>query len=404
MTESRIGRIRIAVAHPRLGRGGSEARALWAVEALKDLYEVSIVSGEPIDLAGLNRFYGTEVRPDEVRLRQYAIPGLMPKKLQGDALRGVFYQRFCRKVAQEFDVLISTYNLCDFGVPAIHCIADFSWDDEIRQRLHPAPAGARGLFHRKGVLRGAYLLATRCIRRPSGRDLFAGEDMILANSKWSAGIIHKKYGSQVEVLYPPVAGDWPHVPVEKKEPGFVCLGRISPEKRIERIIEILARVRALGHDVHLHVIGGLAGKYGDSIRRLGETQGGWVYLEGRKAGQEKKDLLAGHTFAIHACQGEAFGIAVAEMVKAGCIPFVPDEGGQVEIVNNPDLTYVNVEDAVNKIDVVLRDAQRQDVLRGHLRTQGELFSAERFMAGIRAAVEQFLEDKRRRCAAAGDLG
>ena len=46
------GKTRLAIAHPRLGRGGSEARAMWAVEALKDSYDVSIVSAAPVDLAG----------------------------------------------------------------------------------------------------------------------------------------------------------------------------------------------------------------------------------------------------------------------------------------------------------------------------------------------------------------
>jgi len=113
-------------------------------------------------------------------------------------------------------------------------------------------------------------------------------------------------------------------------------------------------------------------------------------MDGRKAGQEKKGLLAGHRFGIHARTGEPFGIAVAEMVKAGCITFVPVEGGQAEIVNHPDLTYSDVDDAVNKIDRILRDERREDALRLHLKAQGELFSTERFMAGIRAAVEQFL--------------
>lgn len=118
---------------------------MWAVEALKDCCDVTIVSAEPIDLTGLNLFYGTNVRPDEVCLRQYTIPGWVPERLQGDALRGVFYQRFCRKIAGEFDVLISTYNVCDFGVPAIHCIADFCWHEETRRRQsHNTNVDARG--------------------------------------------------------------------------------------------------------------------------------------------------------------------------------------------------------------------------------------------------------------------
>ena len=81
---------------------------------------------------------------------------------------------------------------------------------------------------------------------------------------------------------------------------------------------------------------------------------------------------------------------MAEMVKAGCAPFIPAEGGQAEIVDHPALMYRSVDEAVAKIDAVLRTPALQAELRTHLADQGELFSAERFMVGIRQAVETFL--------------
>ena len=387
-------KVKVGVAHPCLGRGGSEAAAMWGVEALKEDYDISLITAGNVDLDGLNQFYGTTVQHNEITLLYAPIPSFLLRMAGGDALRGALYQRFCRKVANQFDVLISSYNLCDFGVPSIHCLADFSWDEEIRVNSDPIPTEFRGLFHRYSFLRKAYLRLVRILLVPSGRDLFAGEDSILANSKWTAGIMKNKYGVEVEVLYPPVFSEFPKIPPDQKELGFVCIGRISPEKRIERIIEILKRVRRRGHSIHLHIIGSLdKDAYAGLVKSLSKMERDWVFLEGKCFGEEKARLLTQHCFGIHARLGEPFGISVAEMVKAGCIVFVPKEGGQTEIVNHPLLLYGSVEEAVEKIDAVLRDPEIQADLRNHLKKQGAKFSTSNFMRGLRAAVEKFLEEK-----------
>ena len=77
------------------------------------------------------------------------------------------------------------------------------------------------------------------------------------------------------------------------------------------------------------------------------------------------------------------------MVKAGCIPFVPDSGGQVEIVDEPSLCWRDADDAVAKIDAVLRDEARQRQLAEKLAGHAQRFSAERFMREFRDLVEGF---------------
>lgn len=388
-------KLKIGIGHPRLIRGGSEARAMWAIEALKADFNVSLITGGAVDLDMLNQFYGTQVNKEEIAIRQAPISGFLHRLKSADALRGALYQRFCRRVAHDFDILISTYNFCYFGVPAIQCIADFSWDEDIRTSFDPSPQGARGLFHRVALLRKCYLGLAKFVARTSDRNLFSGEDLILSNSQWSAQIIKEKHGTDIGVLYPPVFDQFPKVPLETKEMGFVCIGRISPEKRIEQIVGILKEVRERGHDIHLHVIGGTdETTYGKSVENLCKAQGNWVTMEGRRFGEEKAMLLSQHRFGIQARQSEPFGISVAEMVKAGCITFVPKEGGQAEIVSHKSLMYDSVEDAVEKIDTVLRKPQLQIELRQHLEKQGAKFSTNAFMDGLRAAVENFLSEKR----------
>jgi len=388
--------VKVGIAHPRLGLGGSEARVMWGIEALKKDYDISLITAGDVDLDILNKFYGTSVNDNEITCRQAPIPSLLKRVSGAAALRGALYQRFCRRIAGDFDVLISAYNLCDFGLPAIHCLADFSWDDEIRTRLHPLSPGKGKVIYRDNFLRKCYLRFSKLFAAPSGRNLFSGKDIILANSNWVANLIRKKYGVKVDTLYPPVADEFPLVPIEEREVGFVCIGRIFPEKRIERIIDILKGIRNRGHDIHLHVIGKINNSaYGKKIRQLCYRHREWITAEGSCFGKKKQSLLTGHKFGIHACQGEAFGIGVAEMVKAGCIVFTPSEGGQAEIINHRSLLYDNVEDAIDKIDAVLRQPKLHYDLRDHLEKQGAKFSTSNFMHGLRTAVNNFLCEKER---------
>jgi glycosyltransferase involved in cell wall biosynthesis len=85
---------------------------------------------------------------------------------------------------------------------------------------------------------------------------------------------------------------------------------------------------------------------------------------------------------------------VAEMVKGGCIVFVPNGGGQTEIVNHPALIYEDDDDAVRKIETVLAGAALQESLREHLSQAAQRFSIENFKTVILHVVGRFLREKR----------
>jgi glycosyltransferase involved in cell wall biosynthesis len=193
------------------------------------------------------------------------------------------------------------------------------------------------------------------------------------------------------VVYPPAVGKFADVPWDQRKDGFVCIGRISGEKRIQLMIEILAAVRRAGPQVHLHVVGKLfdAG-YLDSIRRLVQASAPWVHLHENLSRPELAELISRHRYGIHAMLDEPFGMAVAELISGGCITFVPNRGGQVEIVGNDErLIYSSREDAVNKILRALREPDYQASLRNHVASRRSLFGAERFANRIREVVGDY---------------
>ena len=295
-----------------------------------------------------------------------------------------FYARHCRRVGAAFDVRISTYNFCDFAAPTIQCIADFSWDDATRKRLHGERKGNVG----RGALHAAYRALCRAVGSDGTGLPPRGRDLVLANSQWSARILMERFGLEAEVLYPPVAA-LPEVGRPEREPlSFVALGRLAPEKRIEDMVAILRSLRSQWPELTLHVIGRGDGAYADALARLADAEP-WIVLHGALYGAEKARRILSSPFAIHACRGEAFGIAVAEMARAGCVTFVPNEGGQVEIVEDARLRYSSLHEAVAKIRHICEYPDLALELSHELRERSDRFSTNAFCAQLREHVVGF---------------
>jgi len=382
---------KVAIVHPRLGCTGSEATVLWTAEALKDRYDVTLISGGPTDLCRLNAYYGTNLKEGEVSILREPMPPGLRNSARFDGLRWAFTHRFCRRVAPGFDLMINGYGPADFGPRGFHYIADFGFDAELSRTFNPLGTGERDWWYGPSLWRTAYTRLCETVSSMAGGHW--EHNLTIANSNWTADLMRQRYGVESVVIYPPVVGQFPDVPFENREAGFVCLGRITPAKRVRTIIEILDRVRRKGHDIHLHVVGGLeSSEYCRSVQALSVRHRDWVFLEGTLFQTAKSDLISRHRFGIHACLMEAFGIAVAEMVKGGCIVFVPNSGGQVEIVNHPALVFENEGDAVEKIDAVLTREAEQETLRAHLRHGSQRFSQEIFQAQVRQLVEGLLKE------------
>jgi hypothetical protein len=80
------------------------------------------------------------------------------------------------------------------------------------------------------------------------------------------------------------------------------------------------------------------------------------------------------------------------MLRAGCILFVPNSGGQVEIVGLDERLTYDDNDAVERILSVMDSPALQRKLLDLLGTRQQLFSTQRFVAEFKAAVRRFLDN------------
>ena len=218
----------------------------------------------------------------------------------------------------------------------------------------------------------------------------------LSNSQVVREAVKKAYGIDSTVLYPPVVLNVPDELRIEKENAFICSGRITEAKQPDQVIKILKQVRAQGFDVKLHLTGGGGGayalKYERSIKKLAVENADWITLYENLAYADYVKVVARCKYGIH-YKKEPFGISIAEMVKAGAIPFVRSQGGQVEIVGaqNQDLFFENEEEAIAKIVSVLSTPKRQSTLLKALEKQKQQFSTQRFMAEMIKFVDDHLE-------------
>ena len=366
--------------------GGGEAVAAFIIEALGRENSVSVLSWSPVPVDPINRMFGTnlsvdlQVIPAPLLLR--ALVKLMPFL---SLLKLGILLRQCKKMARGFDLIISTFNEADFGRIGI-------------QYVHDPPYWLYPISPPDSVFPCNLWASLTSKRRPwmflCG---FSYERMkrnvTLTNSNWTAKKLQEIYGIESEIVYPPVLGCFPEVIWDKRENGFVCLGRIVPCKRIEEIINIVRRTRSKFPDTHLHIVGHvLDDAYYKRLLRLAQDAD-WIHVNENVSRQELMQLITTHRYGIHGMINESFGMAVAEMICGGCIVFVPRSGGPAEIVGDDRLLFGSTEEAVAKITRVIQNGQEQASLREYLSVRRDLFSRERFVNQMQEIAGRFMSGK-----------
>jgi glycosyltransferase involved in cell wall biosynthesis len=377
----------IAILFPSFLGGGAEAVCLWMLEALRQDHELTLHTFSEIDFRTLNRDYGTSLADGQVRIERPYAGAAFNRFLAGSprlfTLRQHLLIRHFKRLTQPYDLCISAFNEMDLGtrgIQYIHFPLIGRGHETVRSEVLAPDSKARAAYR------------DLCRLLSGFSELRMKQNLTIANSRWTAGIVKRVYDIEARVIYPPVSGDFPKVAWEQKRIGFIVVGRIVPEKRVEIAFDIVKRLRREGHDVQLCIAGRSgAPAYLAYLRRLLKGNESWASIRTDLTREGLSELSASYRYGLHVRENEQFGIGVAEMLKAGCIPFVSARGGQTEIVGSQELLlFHRPEQAVERIAKVLSSKRIQNQLRQGLKYRSKMFSAERFMAEIRKAVKEFL--------------
>jgi glycosyltransferase involved in cell wall biosynthesis len=369
--------------------GGGNGVAAWILQALVPEHRVTVLSWRPVEIDPINRFFGTHLRPGdfdtvEVPRSWRVLADSLPTP--ATLIKLSLLMRHTRRVSPGFDVLFGVYNETDYGRRGIQYVHYPTY-------LRPRPMVDLRWYHPpQSGLNLYYELADRIAGFSLDR---VKANLTLVNSDWTGDHVSRFLGIATRTLYPPVVDPAPPVAWERRHNRFLAVGRISPEKEYERVMKILARVRLHAADLTLTIVGTSdrhSRRYMRSLTSLAESLGSWIQFRDNTTRDELRALMASHRYGIHGMREEHFGMAPAEMARAGMIIWVPRGGGQTEIVGRePQLMYDSDDEALRKILKTLVNPIEQRRLRSVLAGTSEKFSTAHFIEQVRAIVSEFQE-------------
>ena len=379
-------RKRVGVVEPEMVLGGgTEAVTAWTIEALKRDFDVTLITYSQVDGDALNRFYGTRLLESDFSIIHPSLPPLLGRTSRLALLKDHLMMGYCKSVSERFDVFIAVGTGMDFGRKGIQYIAYGPGSNFVKVRGHEA-----------GMPLWYYLLKRSFMRFCEVTSRFSEDrlknNITLATSGWTGKLLTEMYGLEdYQVVFPPVYAPSSGTQWSMRQDGFLCIARIVPEKMIDEAVEILKRVRDRGFDVSFHIVGRPDDPdYYRKIQKLSEENSSWVLLDGVMPKQELFSLMDRYKYGINPALGEPSGVAALEMVKAGCIVFMRGGGGLPEIVDVPELTYEDVDDAVSKITEVLGGDLLQKSVLERLETRGEGLSTEAFSLTMERVVNELV--------------
>jgi glycosyltransferase involved in cell wall biosynthesis len=172
-------------------------------------------------------------------------------------------------------------------------------------------------------------------------------DLVLANSRYTAGWVRHLWGQPARVLYPPVS---PPPRSAARTNSIVGLGRFfegSHSKKQLELVRAFARLCDDGLDGWtLHLLGGVGADGEAYLGRVREAASGYpVQISANASRGEVEDALAhaalfwqatgwGEDPTTHPERFEHFGIALVEAMGAGAVPVIIDGGAGSEVVRH----------------------------------------------------------------------
>jgi glycosyltransferase involved in cell wall biosynthesis len=366
--------------------GGATSVTAWVMQALAARFDVHLATPEEaVDFQRIDEIYGTSLAQAQISLHPLTIPGwlrqLPSRQLKSLRLAAAFRDPFLQ--LPDGVLIFNTANEMSFAgncANYVHC--------PIR---HPRMVGELCT----GPQRWARLVNNAMFKVVSGFDeeVFCRSTCI-ANSSWTAAALHRMYGLDACVIYPPVTPPAdPPMPLQDRSAGFVSIGRIAAEKRTDEAIEVIDELRRRGRDAHLHIVGTGAGPFARRIEAEVQRRP-YMSLHGEISRAALADLLNQHRFGLHMMRNEHFGMAVAEMTAAGLLVLAHRSAGPMEILGAASpLLFTNVEEAVETADRLLASRALQEEYMADVaaRNIGSAFSPQTFMRSILQVAGETLQ-------------
>jgi len=218
------------------------------------------------------------------------------------------------------------------------------------------------------------------------------KELTVANSQFTKNKFVDSYNYHVEdvvVLYPPV--DNISSRIEKKEFKIATLGRFAKDKRQLAQIDIGKSLP----EIEMNIMGFISSEeyYNSCAIKVEKEDVKNVRLHPNIDYQDLQFQLSSSRFFLHTIKNEPFGITTVQAIRAGCIPIVHNSGGQMEIVNSPDLKYNDYKEIPSIVrSLMKRSAEELDEISNSLIDNVEKYNSEEFNSNLKRILTNKLSN------------
>jgi glycosyltransferase involved in cell wall biosynthesis len=157
------------------------------------------------------------------------------------------------------------------------------------------------------------------------------------------------------------------------------LGRIAPDKHTLDAVTVLDNLRERGYDLTGRIVGSAPPAYREYVNQVTQAAANRSFLtvETDVSRERLTDLLGQYRYGLNMKPREHFGMAVAEYVAAGMLPFAPASGGQVDVLGGDErLLFEGVEGATDRLVTAVETDLQPFLSR-------DRFGSQRFAAEMR---------------------
>ena len=209
---------------------------------------------------------------------------------------------------------------------------------------------------------------------------------IITNSNYTRDAIKTAWGIDATVIFPPCPQySFPLADQVKK--NVVCsLGRFTPEKNYEMILQIAQRQS----NTQFELIGSITPDKLSYLEKLRNSAPRNVIFHVNASIEEKIEVLKRSKVMLHSFIGEHFGIGLIEAMSAGLIPVTHDSGAaKADGLVPRKFRYNDIDEAVASITDAFSSWNIDEAQR--LREYAMRFSAESFRANIKSFISNWIK-------------
>ena len=374
--------MKVGIIHHTLNScGGGELLSLTMAKALKEHgFEVTYYTTQKTDWNYVNTVLGVSFKPDREKcVFKIKIPyfGIYQRLIAG----------FFNQAIKECDLVVNTHGdvmpFVNAHVTYMHYPTFSLWYEN--------PVNVKYL---RSVFWKTYFIPYYTVQKYLIRKITG---LILTNSRFSAKAIEKHVGRKAAVVYPPVNIE-PYLKLLKnpsRENIVVTVGRFTPEKRYEVVLEVAATTPNIKYVIIGSISNRLNKQYYSKIAKMIKSKRlNNVILMPNLPFKSKLEILSKAKIYLHTMVNEHFGIAIVEGMAAGLVPVVHMSGGAWEDILDGKqgvhgYAFRDVDEAVEYIENLVSDESlRREIVLNNSKHVWK-FSSKKFEEKIVKIVEAF---------------